>query len=175
VLETGELAGPGHPLLTLFSPQFLADRVSTYDALRQGGYTELVVYLAQQIHQFRLLGTEFALQHLGAADQMQQVWDDLLTSLSLEDRLKGLSPEGQQRLLAALPPENRQRLLAALPPEERLEGLSPEERLEGLSLEERLEGLSLEEWVEGLSPEELERVRQLLQTQTKADDSARPE
>jgi hypothetical protein len=47
VLETQELAGLSHPLLTLFSPRFLEDGVGTYDALRRGGYTELVVYLAQ--------------------------------------------------------------------------------------------------------------------------------
>src|SRR5205809_1062812 len=29
VLETEELAGPSHPLLTLFSPQFLANGVAT--------------------------------------------------------------------------------------------------------------------------------------------------
>src|SRR5262249_11191863 len=40
VLETEELAGLSHPLLTLVSPKFLQDRVSTYDTLRQGGYTE---------------------------------------------------------------------------------------------------------------------------------------
>jgi hypothetical protein len=47
-----------------------------------------------------------------------------------------------------------------------LASLSPEERLAGLSPEERLRGLS---------PEELERLRQLLQTKTKADNTSRPE
>jgi hypothetical protein len=37
VLETEELAGLEHPLLTLVSPRFLENRVTTYDLLRQGG------------------------------------------------------------------------------------------------------------------------------------------
>jgi hypothetical protein len=64
--------------------------------------------------------------------------------------------------------------LTTLSPEERLEGLSSKERLKGLPPEERLEGLSPEQRLEGLSPEELERLRQLLQTPAKADDSSRP-
>jgi hypothetical protein len=165
VVETAVLTGLGRPLLTLVSPQFLRDCVATYDALSQGGYTKLVVYLAQQIHQFRLKGKEFEMQHLGAKDEMERTWRALLAVLPPEERLEDLSPEGRQRLLAALPPEERQRLLAALPPEERLRGLPPEERLRGLPPEERLEGLS---------PEELERLRQLLQAQAKADDPPRP-
>jgi hypothetical protein len=52
------------------------------------------------------------MQHLGAEDQMQLTWRDLLASLPPEERLEGLSPE------------------------QRLEGLSPEDRLRGLSPEE---------------------------------------
>jgi hypothetical protein len=37
VLETEELAGLKHPLLTLVSPKFLENRVATYDLLRQDG------------------------------------------------------------------------------------------------------------------------------------------
>jgi hypothetical protein len=48
-------------------------------------------------------------------------------------------------------------ILAATPPEERLEGLSAEERLKGLS------------------GEELERLRQLLQGQAKANGSTPPD
>jgi hypothetical protein len=138
VLETEELAGLSHPLLTLFSPTFLQDGVATYATLRQGGYTDLVVYVAQQIYQFRLQGPEFAMQHLGS-EQMEQMLRDFL---------------------------------ATLPPEERLEGLPPKERLKGLSPEERLEGLSPEERLRGLSPEELERLRQILQKETKANGSS---
>jgi len=131
VLETEELAGLSHPLLTLFSPRFLHDAAGTYDALHQGGYTEMVTYLAQQIHLFRRLGKEFAMQHLGS-EELQRVWRDIL---------------------------------ADTPPEERLEGLLPEERLKGLSADELLKGLSREE---------LERLRQLLQKQAKANGSSPP-
>ena len=53
--------------------------------------------------------------------------------------------------------------------------ISPEERLEVLSPAERLRGLAPEERLQGLSPEELDRLRQLLQTKAKADDSSPPE
>jgi hypothetical protein len=56
-------------------------------------------------------------------------------------------------------------ILADTPPEERLEGLSAEERLKGLSAEERLKDLSAEE---------LERLRQLLQKQARANGSSPP-
>jgi hypothetical protein len=53
VLETSALAGADHRLLTLVSPKLLEDRLATYDQLREAGYNDLVVYLAQQIMQFR--------------------------------------------------------------------------------------------------------------------------
>jgi hypothetical protein len=112
VLETEVLAGLNHPLLTLFSPQLLADRLAIYDSLKQGGYYEMMVYVAQQIHQFRQRGQEFAMQHLHSEDQMRQAWRDLLASLSPEERLEGMSVE------------------------ERLQGLSPEDRLQGLTPDE---------------------------------------
>jgi hypothetical protein len=40
VLETAVLAGLDHPLLTLFSPQFLHQGQQMYAELRAGGYTE---------------------------------------------------------------------------------------------------------------------------------------
>ncbi len=129
VLETEALAGPSHPLLTLFSPKFLEDRVAVYDILSQGGYTNLVVYLAQQVHQFRLQGKEFAMQHLGANEEFRKVMRDLW------------------------------------------DVMSPEEREEVWPVRERLKGLSLEERLEGLTPDDLERLRLLLQSQTKADGS----
>ena len=43
VLETEELAGVKHPLLTVGSPKFLENRVATYDLMHQGGYTNVVV------------------------------------------------------------------------------------------------------------------------------------
>jgi hypothetical protein len=123
VLETEELAGLSHPLLTLFSPRFLENAAGTYDTLQQGGYTEMVTYLAQQIHLFRQLGKEFAMQHLGS-EELQRVWRDILADTPAE---------------------------------------------------ERLEGLSAEEVLKGLSREQLERLRQLLQEQAKANGSAPPE
>jgi hypothetical protein len=113
VLETEQLVGLKHPLLSLLSPAFLENRVAVYELLRQGGYTNLVVYLGQQIHQFRLRGKEFAMQHLGAEDQMEKVLRDFLATLPPEERLEGLSPA------------------------ERLRGLSPEDLLRGLSPDDR--------------------------------------
>jgi hypothetical protein len=138
LLETGGLAGVQHPLLTLFSPQFLRQGPQIYVQLRQAGYGKMVVYMAQQIEQFRRQGAEFAMQHLGAEDEMKQAWREFLATLPPEERLEGLSPE------------------------ERLGGLSPKVRVKGLSPEERLEGLSPEERLKGLTPTELERVRQLV-------------
>jgi hypothetical protein len=139
VLETAVLAGLEHPLLTLFSPQSLAQGQQVYTQLRTAGYTEMVVYLLQQVHQFDQRGEEFAMQHLGTEDEMQQVLRNVLASLPAEQRLAGLSPE------------------------ERLRGLAPEERLRGLAPEQRLQGLAPEERLRGLTPEELERLRRLLQ------------
>src|SRR5262249_11434659 len=72
VLETDVLAGLEHPLLTLFSPQFLKQGQQMSAQLREAGYTELVVYLTQQIQQFQQRGEEFAMQHLGTQDEMEQ-------------------------------------------------------------------------------------------------------
>ena len=58
------------------------------------------------------------MQHLGAEEELKQVWQAMLADISPEERLEGLSPM------------------------ERLEGLSPTERLEGLSPTELLEGLT---------------------------------
>jgi hypothetical protein len=118
VLETKELAGRNHPLLTLISPRFLEDRLATYDLMRQSGYTDLVIYLAQQITQFRLCGEEFAMQHLGAQTEMVQILADFYGTLS---------------------PEQQSEWMARIPLEQRLEGLTPEElkRLQAL-LQQRL-------------------------------------
>jgi hypothetical protein len=186
VLETETLAGLEHPLLTVVSPRVLADRVATYDLLQQGGYTDMVVYLAQQIHQFRLLGKEFAMQHLGTEDEMKLTWRALLKSLTPEERLEDMSPE---EILRGLHPRKAawRDFLAKLPPEERLEGMSLEERLRGLKPEqaawrdllkrlppeERLEGMSAEDLLRGLKPEELDRLRRLLPPSPPKDDSSR--
>ncbi|MBV9124608.1 MAG: hypothetical protein JO112_14725, partial [Planctomycetes bacterium] len=39
VLETEQLVGLNHPLLSLLSPKFLENRVAIYELLSQGGYT----------------------------------------------------------------------------------------------------------------------------------------
>jgi hypothetical protein len=96
------------------------------------------------------MGKEFAMQHLGAEDEMLQTLEDLLASLPVEERLKGVSPE---QLRKVVPPEQ---LRQALSPEERLKGLTPEERLTGMT------------------PAEFERLKQLVQERAKADDSANP-
>jgi hypothetical protein len=145
LLETEVLAGRDHPVLTLLSPPFLQHGVEIYEELHRAGYTNLVVYMAQQIQQFRRKGKEFAMQHLGSEDEMAQALRDLLASLPPEELLAGLE---RSRALRDL--------VASLPPEERLEGLTPEQRLEGLA------------------PAELERLKVLLLRQTKDDDTARP-
>jgi hypothetical protein len=118
MLETEELAGLNHPLLTLFSPTFLADRVGTWEMLRQGGYSELVVYLAQQIHQFRLAGEEFAMQHLGADTELAKVLRDILATMTPEERMQGLSAEERLRGLSAEEREHLRQLLQQPPPSE---------------------------------------------------------
>jgi hypothetical protein len=165
VLETEELAGLEHPLLTLVSPRFLNDRVATYDSLHQGGYTELVVYLAQQIRQFSLRGKEFAMPHLGSEDQMRQTLRDFLATLPAEELLEGLSRQAGRQALRDF--------LATLSPEELLRGLSPEKKRQ--AARDLLASLPPEERLQGLSPEELERLRQLLQVQPRPENGALPE
>jgi hypothetical protein len=122
LLETAVLAGLSHPLLTVFSPAFLADRLTVYDKLSGAGYNDLMAYMGQQISQFRKSGKEFAMQHLGAQDEMRKVLKDMVNNLLHED------------------------ILEVLTVEERLKGLSAEERLRGCSPEEldRLRELLLE-------------------------------
>ena len=148
VLETGVLAGLEHPLLTLFSPQFLRQAAQTSAQLRQSGYNVMVGYMTQQILQFKKKGADFAMQHLGTEEEMAKVMRDLLAALPLEERLALLSPEER---------------LAGLSPKDVLASLSPEERLAGLSPKERLAGLSPEEQLASLSPEAKEALRKQLQ------------
>jgi hypothetical protein len=116
VLETEALAGQDHPLLTLISPPFLEHPASTYETLRQSGYTNLVVYIAQQVQQFRLRGEEFAMQHLGADEELRHVLREILATMSPEERLEGMSPgqrlEGlsEEQILKGLTPEQLERL-----------------------------------------------------------------
>jgi hypothetical protein len=121
VLETERLVGLEHPLLTLVSPSLLKNRIATYDIMKQGGYTELMAHLTQQISQFSFLGKEFAMQHLGAENEMTKILCDLWDAMTDEERER------------------------ALPKKQRLKGLTPEERREGLSVKEWLLGLTAEE------------------------------
>jgi hypothetical protein len=123
--------------------------LQTYNQLHQGGYTELVVYFAQQVRQFERLGKEFAMQHLGSEEEMRQALIDVVASILREGDLSD--------------PQVRD-LIASLPPERRLVGISPEQRLAGLAPEQRLAGLAPEQILAGLAPEELEQLRRLLQS-----------
>ena len=170
VLETEELAGLNHPLLTLVSPTFLENGVATYEMLHQGGYTDVVVYLAQQITQFHLRGTEFAMQHLGTEDEMQQALRDIVATLPPEVRLAGLSIE--ERIEGVSPEQMQQAwrdIRAALPPKERLEGLSPSEILEHTPIDKLLASISPEQLLQVLAPEQLEQLRKLLRSREDKD------
>jgi hypothetical protein len=111
VLETEVLAGTNHPLLSVFSPQSLRSDAMTYRQLLQAGYAELVVYVAQQIQQFRQRGEEFIMQHLDSKEEIAQAWRNLLAQLSPEERLEGLTVEER---LQGLAPEELERLRALL-------------------------------------------------------------
>jgi hypothetical protein len=142
LLETEGLAGQKHPLLTVFSPRFLADRLGVFDSLSQVGYNDLMAYMARQISQFRLSGKEFAMQHLGADKEMHDSLKDIIKKLPLADRLDFVS----------------------------VEEFPVEERLKGLPAEERLKGLRPEELLRSLAPHELARLRTLLE-QSQAPDA----
>jgi hypothetical protein len=202
LLETAVLADRNHPLLSLISPRVLRAGAQTYEELRLAGYTEMVVYMAQQIQQFQQRGKEFAMQHFGSEEEMRQAMRDVLAAMPVEDRLEGLSMRDvlaamsveerlkglsaeqlrqalpPEQLRQALPPEERlkglepEQLRQALPPEERLKGLQPEQLRQALPPEERLKGMSLEDRLKGLGAEEMEQLKELLLKQTKADDNS---
>jgi hypothetical protein len=108
-----------HPLVAGFLRWQLRDHYEVQEEVPVGkkplqidaGYTELVVYMAQQVEQFRRLGKEFAMQHLGAENEMLQTLKDMYSALPVEERLEYLTTE------------------------ERLKGLSPEQVFEALSPE----------------------------------------
>lgn len=151
LLETEVLWGTEHPEMSLVSRKFLDDVRGTYDKLSAAGYTDLVVYMIQQVQQFQRLGRDFAMQHLGAEDELMKVLEEINAALPPERRLVGMSDEDR---LAGLSPERR---LAGLPPEQRVAGLSPEQRLAGLS------------------PEERDRLKELLKDPPKANGSSTKE
>ena len=71
----------------------------------------------------------------------QNMGQDLLPYISVEEKLRGLTPD------------------------QRLEGLDAAQRLEGLDAAQRLEGLSLEDILDALSDDECRALRQLLDDQ----------
>jgi hypothetical protein len=162
IVETDRVAGPGEPILTLFSRVFLRDARHIIEEWKQIGYEDVLYYVLQQIQQFQRSGESFLLQHQGS-EAMIQTLDELkaavLAEIPPEERLRGLPPE---ELVRGLPPEDRVR---GLSPEDRLRGLPPEDRLRGLPPEDRLRGLPPEDRLRGLNAEELKRVIELAQGQ----------
>jgi hypothetical protein len=121
-----------HPVLSLFAPGTRRQRVQRYVELRQAGYTDLLVFMVQQILEFERQGKEFAMKYAGAEDEMLEVLEDLFASMPLERRLRCLT------------------------------------------IEERLKGLSPEQVLETMSPEDRDRLKELLQQQSRVDDAANP-
>jgi hypothetical protein len=125
LIETDRCAGPGEPILTLFSRVFLQNRQHIMEQLSGAGFQGLLYYTLQQIEQFRAAGEPFMIQNKDV-EVMNEVAKDL-----------------------------RAAVLETIPAHERLAGLSAEERLAGLSAEERLEGLSAQQIVRLIPPEEI--------------------
>jgi hypothetical protein len=121
VVETDVLADLSHPMLTVFSPRLLREGVAISQQLRHEGYEQLLAYVTQQIAQFHLQGELFAMQHIGTDTEMAKVWAEILSTMTPEERLKGVPAE-----------ELRKRLS----PEERLAGLSPEQIVASLPADE---------------------------------------
>jgi hypothetical protein len=188
VLETDELVGLEHPLLTVVSPTFLSRGVETYEMMQRGGYNELVVYIAQQIQQFRLQGSEFAMQHAGAETDLVKVMRDIWNTMTPQERedIFGVTPEQargrvpREELLQQVTVEEWlqhvpvEELLQRVPAEDRVKGLPAEDRVKGLPAEDRLKGLTVDDILKALPPEEVERFRQLPQGQPKADEPTPP-
>src|SRR4051794_20528813 len=69
-----------------------------------------LLYMAQQIQQFRQRGQEFAMQHLGTDDEMMRAWREVLRSLTPEDRREVLAGMSVEEMLESLTPEELERL-----------------------------------------------------------------
>jgi hypothetical protein len=113
LIETDGLAGPGEPILTLFSRVFLRNRQHIMNQLRAAGFHGLLYYVLQQIEQFRAAGEPFMIQNKDL-EVMDEVEKDLraavLKAMSIEQRLEGLSAE---QILRVIPPEKRLQSLSA--------------------------------------------------------------
>lgn len=115
LVETDVMAKLGQPILSLVRRVFLKERERIIEYLTRTGHGLLLWYVLQQIEQFRKMGKEFAMQHVGI-EYMGQLEEELQTAV-----------------LQTIPVEKR---LRRLPPEERLRGLSPEELAAGLTDEQ---------------------------------------
>jgi hypothetical protein len=111
VVETEVLADMNHPLLTVLSPRLLREGGALTQRLRHEGHEQLVAYMTQQITQFRLQGEQFAMQHIGADTEMAKVWQEILSTMTPEERWAGLSPE---ELVESFPAEFRERVAELL-------------------------------------------------------------
>ena len=136
LVETDVMAERGEAVLSLVSRVFLKRRQGIMEQLTRSGHVALLCYMLQQVHQFRSLGEDFAMQHTDS-EYLGELEEALLASV-----------------------------LAATPVEKRLSGLTPQERLQGLAPEERLHGLTPEEVAAGLTEEQAARLRALLERKT---------
>jgi hypothetical protein len=129
-------------MLHLFSAQAEALRYGTEHYRQRSEQTTTL--LLQLFNRYRLEGLTMP----DALEQMaRDTIDELLRSLSPEERLKGLSDDDLRKRLS---------------PEARVAGLSAEERLKGLPAEERLRGLSTEDLLAALPPEAREALARRL-------------
>ena len=80
--------------------------------------------------------------------EVRRFWAELMSTKEAGMRMQDMEgyDELMQEMLATLSPEQR---LAGLAPEQRLAGLPPEQRLAGLPPEQRLAGLPPEQWLAG--------------------------
>jgi hypothetical protein len=112
--------------------------------------------LYQQVEQFRKRRGAMAMKdHEVFEKSYEQVLQDMIESLPVEKRLRGLKPE---ELLKVLKPEE---LLKVLKPEELLKVLKPEELLRNFTLKQRLQGLTPED-LDALPPNVRETLKRLL-------------
>jgi hypothetical protein len=133
MIETDVMGELGQPVLSLVSRPFLKHPRDIMQKLKDAGQALLACYAAQQVHQFNVLGEEFAMQH--ADTEYLGVLDEDLKTAVLE----------------------------FFEPEERVRGLSVEDLRGIFTAEELLRGLPPEELVRALSEEELDRLRELLE------------
>ncbi|NLX95381.1 MAG: hypothetical protein GXY83_04325 [Rhodopirellula sp.] len=127
LVETDVMAERGEAVLSLVSHVFLRDRERIIEQLTGTGHEALLVYMLQQVQQFRSLGEDFAMQHRDT-QYLGEVEEELLATV-----LGGVEDELLTSVLERLPAEKR---IRGLPPEEVLRSLTPEQLAAGLSEEQ---------------------------------------